>query len=82
MKFRNEIKKNSELLFPYDLSLTNKGGYFIGVKKLLENSDSKLQVLTANRRVTIIGKNIKIIKLIEGDLAFLGIVERVEFDLL
>ena len=82
MKFRNEIKKNSELLFPYDLSLTSKGGYFIGVKKLLENNNSSLQVLTANRRVTIIGKNIKIIKLVEGDLAFLGIVERVEFDLL
>ena len=80
MKFKNEIKKTSELLFPYDFSLTTKGGYFIGVKKMIENNEGKLQVLTHSRRITVFGRNIKIIKFIEGDLAFLGIDERVELE--
>ena len=82
MKFKNEIKKASEHLFPYDFSLTTKGGYFIGVKKMIENSQNKLQVLTFSRQITVFGKNIKIIKFIEGDLAFLGMVERVEIEIL
>ena len=82
MKFINEIKKASEALFPYDFSLTSKGGYFIGVKKIIENSEGKLQVLTRCRRITVLGRNIKIIKFIEGDLAFLGIVERIELEIL
>ena len=80
MKFKNEIKKASEQLFPYDFSLTPKGGYFIGVKKLVENGENRLQVLTFCRRITVLGQNIKITKFIEGDLAFLGVVERVELE--
>ena len=82
MKFKSEIKKASEVLFPYDFSLTTKGGYFIGVKKMVEICDNKLQVLTYNRRITILGNNLKITKFIEGDLAFLGVVERVELEIL
>ncbi len=80
MKFKNEIKKASEQLFPYDFSLNSKGGYFIGVKKLMENSQNKLQVLTYSRRITVFGCDLRIIKLIEGDLAFWGFVERVEIE--
>ena len=80
MKFKNEIKKVNELLFPYEFSLTPKGGYFIGVKKMVENSESKLQVLTATRRITVYGNKIKIVKLVDGDLAFLAIVEKIEFE--
>ena len=82
MKTFNEIKKIGDKLFPYEISLSCGGGYFIGVKKMIENSDSKLQVLTATRCITVYGNKIKIVKLVDGDLAFLGIVEKIELEVL
>ena len=49
---------------------------------MIENSDSKLQVLTATRCITVYGNKIKIVKLVDGDLAFLGIVEKIELEVL
>ena len=49
---------------------------------MIENSDNKLQVLTATRCITVYGNKIKIVKLVDGDLAFLGIIEKIELEVL
>ena len=80
MKFSEEIKKIKENFFWQELCLSAKGGYFIGVKKIISFTDENIAVTTQFSKIVITGKNLKVAKLIEGDLAFSGEVEKVEFE--
>lgn len=78
MKFKDEIKKISENLLPFELCLSNKGGCFFGVKKIIESKQNKIEVLTAFSKISITGDLLRVVKFIDGDLTFLGNIEGIE----
>lgn len=80
MKFSEEIKKIKENFVWQELCLSANGGYFIGVKKIINFNEENITVNTEISKVSVSGKGLKIAKLMEGDLAFSGRVEKVEFE--
>ena len=78
MNFKEEFKKVSLGILPYEFSISSGGGYFIGVKKLLTVEINEISLTVANCKITVTGENLKITKFIEGDLAFKGKVLKVE----
>ncbi len=78
MKFKEEINKISSNLLPFNLSLSDGGGYFIGVKKILTVNSQEISLKLSSRVITVFGENLKICKLIDGDLAFTGKIIKLE----
>ncbi len=79
MKFKEEINKISTNLLPFNLSLGANGGYFMGVKKILTVNSQEISLKFSSRVITVFGENLKICKLIEGDLAFTGKIIKLEW---
>ena len=78
MKTFNEIKKIGNKLFPYEISLSCGGGYFIGVKKILCISSEQISVLLRDCIIHVYGERLTVSKLIDGDLSFSGEVVKTE----
>jgi hypothetical protein len=74
----DEIKKVSNKLFSYEISLSYGGGYFIGVKKILCISNEQISVLLSDCVMHVYGEHLTVSKLIDGDLAFSGEVVKTE----
>lgn len=77
MKFKEEIKKVQDFFSEYSVMLCKKGGYFFGVKRLIDFSSELILVQAGKQLVLVKGKNLRLQKMIEGDLAFKGEVEEV-----
>ena len=78
MKMYDEIKKISNALFPSELTLSGGGGYFTGVKKILCFNNSQISVLLGECKMHVYGECLKVVKLMDGDLAFTGNVLKTE----
>lgn len=74
----NEIKNCLGEVSGFCVSVYFNGGYFCGVKKIVEYSLEKVVLkVEGDKMVTVLGENLKIIKLTEGDLTFKGKIKSV-----
>lgn len=78
MNFLQEIKKCVDM-GQSNFTLSSRGGYVCGVKRVCEISENRICLECGEGAVAVRGSKLKLTKLADGDAAFSGEIEGIDF---